>query len=384
MKETWWVSPNELNDEQRAVIALPLEGSHLITGPPGSGKTNLLLLRANYLAMAGYPNILVLVFTRTLQEFIRSGGDQYSFAPSKVKTSIRWEKGFLHSFGVEVGAPQDFEGQRYYLLEEIQKLVEEKNLKNVYDAILLDEAQDYLPGEIQIFRRLGKVLFAVSHSRQKIYNGEDSGSLLRELVDERHELHYHYRIGKQICLVADALRVGGDEAPLSPTCNYDEERRPSSVEHYRCADIDEEAQRIIEALTVQLKAYPEEMFGIICPTRQAINGIWKRISQSPLRSLAVKQISGEHSAFDPSKPICICTLHGAKGLEFRTVHIAECNQLPLFQHEMNIAFTAVTRAKTSLSLYYSKELPGYLEKALAGLEPLPDLPPLESVFGGKK
>ena len=57
MDETWWRSPDQLDPDQQEIVSLPLEGSHLVVGPPGSGKTNLLLLRASYLARAGFPNI---------------------------------------------------------------------------------------------------------------------------------------------------------------------------------------------------------------------------------------------------------------------------------------------------------------------------------------
>jgi superfamily I DNA/RNA helicase len=49
--DSWWRELGDLNDEQRNVIKLPAEGSFLVNGPPGSGKTNLLLLRANYLVV---------------------------------------------------------------------------------------------------------------------------------------------------------------------------------------------------------------------------------------------------------------------------------------------------------------------------------------------
>ena len=40
-----------------------------------------------------------------------------------------------------------------------------------------------------------------------------------------------------------------------------------------------------------------------------------------------------------------------------------------FQHQRNMAYTAVTRAKTSLSIYYCDSLPGYFDQALKSLEP---------------
>jgi superfamily I DNA and RNA helicase len=57
MNETWWLGEDQLDDDQKKIIALKLKGSHVITGPPGSGKTNLLLLRAKYIACC--PSIVV-------------------------------------------------------------------------------------------------------------------------------------------------------------------------------------------------------------------------------------------------------------------------------------------------------------------------------------
>lgn len=384
MNETWWVDPKQLNEEQKNIIQLPLEGSHLITGPPGSGKTNLLLLRANYMTLADQPNILILVFTKTLQEFIAAGGGQYAFPSSKVQTCMRWEQGFLRSFGVTTNPPATFDDKRNFFLSEIQKLLDSGRVREVYDGILLDEAQDYLPDEIRLFKRLSRVIFVSAHSKQKIYDGEDIAPLLESLTDEKHELHYHYRIGREICKLADALVTGHEEPLLLPTCNYDESGRKSSVEPFLCADVDQEATKIIERLSVQLRAYPDEMLGVISPGRDTALRIWERLMDSDLAALAVLQIGGDHSPFEPEKRICVATVHSAKGLEFRALHVAECNQFAGKAYERNMAYTAITRAKTSLSLYFSEPLPGYLEKALLALKPLSDLPHVEDVFGGKR
>ena len=38
MNETWWVADAQLDDDQRGVVSLPLDESHLIVGPPGPGR----------------------------------------------------------------------------------------------------------------------------------------------------------------------------------------------------------------------------------------------------------------------------------------------------------------------------------------------------------
>src|SRR5262249_9162015 len=149
--------------------------------------------------------IQIVVFTRTLEEFIATGGAQYDFPREKVKTSTRFFQDLLFGYGVKLKLPDDFENRRKLLLEEAQKLVAARKLKNVYDVIFLDEAHDYWPDEIALFARLGANLFATADSRQKIYEGEDATQALENAVDEQRTLQFHFRIGRKICRVADAL-----------------------------------------------------------------------------------------------------------------------------------------------------------------------------------
>src|SRR5882724_4334926 len=138
MKDAWWVDAKELNGEQRDVITLPPDGSYLVTGPPGCGKTNLLVLRANYLTMRARANVLILVFTRTLQEFIRTGAQQYAFPSSSVVTSRSWERSFLKEYGYDPNVQGTFDQQRTELLVRLKDMVNVKKLGHIYDAIFLD------------------------------------------------------------------------------------------------------------------------------------------------------------------------------------------------------------------------------------------------------
>lgn len=385
MSETWWVGEDELDDDQKDVIALSLSGSHLITGPPGSGKTNLLLLRGNYMTLAGKPDIAIIVFSRTLQEFIAAGAKGYAFPSDKVQTSRRWAQQLLFQYGVFTNPPEGFEEQRGYFLDQLQKLVTKRKLLHIYDAILLDEAQDYLPEEVEIFSRLARVLFIVADSRQKIYTTPDPLEALRGLVKgKEHVLRYQYRCGRQICKLADALgRDSEGYIPLLPTSHYDETAKPSSVEHFRSSSLRAQAERIIEKLSVQLKAYPDELLGVLCPRSEDVDETWRMLASSPLGGLCTLQKGGDHSVFERDKPIIVGTFHSAKGVEFRGVHLAACESLKRFRLQRNISYMAVTRCKTTLAIHYSGDLPGYFEKALTRLEPTRDLPKLKDVFGRK-
>jgi superfamily I DNA/RNA helicase len=382
MNETWWLDEEQLDDDQKKIIALKLKGSHVIVGPPGSGKTNLLLLRAKYMDLAGQHNIHVVVFTRTLQEFIRLGGVEYQLPQGTVKTLTNWGRNFLYKHGVLFDPQGTFEEKRAQLITEIQGVIHAKKLNKEYEAIFLDEAQDYLPEEIAIFQHLAKVIFAAVDSRQKIYTGGDCYKLLVKDAQE-HFLRYHYRIGEKICRLADAIMANSSEDSLLGKSLYNEAARPSSVEHHLCKDLDEEGEKIIEKLKIQVKAYPDEMIGVICPYNDQLDRLWELIQGSELGTLAVKQSAGDRVPFDPEKPICLCTIYSAKGLEFRALHVAGCDKLGDWPNNLNLTYTAVTRAKTSLSLYYAGRIEGYLKQALQGLEPAPDLPAIADVFSKK-
>jgi hypothetical protein len=148
--------------------------------------------------------------------------------------------------------------------------------------------------------------------------------------------------------------------------------------------MEQQAKKIIEKLEIQLRAYPNEIFGILCPRSEDVDQLWSLIASSPLGTLCSLQKGGDHSSFDPGRPIIVGTFHSSKGVEFRSVHLAACESLKRFRLQRNMSYMAVTRCKTSLSIYYSDDLPGYFEKALVELGPARDLPKIKDVFSGRR
>lgn len=383
MNDTWWIKEEQLDEDQKVFAGLGPTGNHLITGPPGCGKTNLLLLRAKYMYRAGQTNILVIVFTKTLQEFIQHGSNAYGLPGGVVLTLGKWQRDFLRENGVKFKPTGSFEEQREQLADEIAKLIDAKKMGKTFDAIFLDEAQDYLPAEIEAFGKLGKTLTAAADIHQKIYD-VDCMEEIRKIIKQEHPMRYHYRLGRKICILADGMKKNSAEyQPLLPTCNYNEPARPSSVELIPCQTFAEQTAKIVDKVRVQLKAYPDELLGILCPKNEELDRVWDAISKTDLAPLCMKQGGGDHSAFDDTKTIHVGNIHSAKGVEFRTVHLAYAESLKDFSYGRNIAFTAVTRAKTSLSIYHIGPIPGYLRQAFTELQPLPKLPTVKDLFGNE-
>jgi superfamily I DNA/RNA helicase len=383
MDDTWMIRPEQLDDDQRRIISLPRDGSHLILGPPGSGKTNLVVLRATRLLRSQAPDFVVLVFTRTLEEFIANCPTPYAIPRDRLKTCQRWAMQLVNSLGGSPSSSPDFMQQRVENCVILTGLVEDQGLAAMYDTILLDEAQDYLPEEVTLFRRLANHLFCVADSHQQIYDHSAVMETLESVCGTTHRLTTHYRNGLTICKYAD--NIGSrwqDYVPFEPTSQYDEVSRPSTVVSSMHASISDQAAAIIDAVRVQLRAYPNELIGILCPRHQELNVIRTSFEESDLDSVTVYQdVNENYVAFRADARICVCTLHAAKGLEFRAAHIAGAEQIRVFRRSQHrVAFTAGTRAKTALAVYHTRPLPSYLDGAITAAAPRVPPPTIEELF----
>jgi superfamily I DNA and RNA helicase len=173
--DSWWLDPGELDEEQEKAIALPADGDYLLIGPPGSGKTNLLLLRAKYLSMVQRPNWVVLIFTRSLRDFVAIGSEKYELDPGKILTVMKFFQRLLEEHGYDTGSlPEDFENRRLAVASELGKILDAKpGLAKHLECVLVDEIQDCLPQEVEIFLRVAKNVFFVGDLRQKVYRTQD-------------------------------------------------------------------------------------------------------------------------------------------------------------------------------------------------------------------
>lgn len=380
---SWWLDISDLDDDQKDVIALPPEGKHLILGPPGSGKTNLLLIRAEYLIRSGHPNVFVLMFNEPLHDFVTRGGATYDVPSSKIRKMLSWEIYLLRENGVKVDDlddDADLSVKRQLIANKVLDLFDANpHLENHLDCLMVDEVQDCIADEIKVFSRAAKNICFAGDSRQRIFSADDVIADLQKTLTVT-TLKTHYRIGHEICRAADAVASAAGFPLIEPDCNYkDAEARVHFVE---CASDDEQFQQIIQTLKVQLTAYPGELLVVAGP---------RKADQEQLRfvldnsELAANVLPHRRSGSDdPEQRIYVANLTEIKGLEFRTAHLALMQHLyKLKEHQKRIAYTAMTRAKTTLSIYFSGKIPGYLEQARVAVEPPKPKPQLQDLFPKK-
>lgn len=374
MSATFWVNGNELDaDQARAVEGIPDSTSFLLRGPAGSGKTNILLLRAKWLTLRKLTDFKIIVFTGSLRTFVEQGCLHYGVNPATAVTQMTFFKGILNEYGIPYELTNNFEDDRNLLAGKLMSLIESKRITQEYcKTLLVDEAQDYTDTELIVFRKLAKNLVLATDSRQSIYKATHAPDLPERLVQNNVvALRYHYRSGLRLCKVADAILSDTAIYPkVQGECRYPEKSRPSSVTAVSCSTFDEQLRRIVTNLKPQIDLYPGEKIGVLFP---------KREQASAFDAFVASDLST-----DAKGGIWVDTLHGAKGWEFRAVHIGGAEALyRMGATQKRLIYTGLLRGKTSAHIYFSGHLPGYLDAALGTLEPPQPSPHLKDLFPTK-
>lgn len=381
---TWWKKTSDLDDDQKKVIGLPKEGNHLVLGPAGCGKTNLLLLRAAFLDKAGISNITVLTFGRVLKEFLVAGSTNYPFPTDRIQTYVQWGASLLTSNGMAFDSSGEFPEVRARLLHGLTQLSALGKNINISDCILLDEAQDYSQEEIKVICTFCDQIYAVGDHRQRVTSAIGGLDALTEKCGKPILLKHHYRNGLTICRVADGILNEIDsEEGMEAWSKYNEQELQSSVVPYPNLSIADQAAAAITEIQNQLFAYPDEAIGVLCPKQEDANAVASILLSSAVKDhVQTQNFTGGYSAFDPSKRVIVTTIISAKGLEFRAVHLLGMEKISRFREvQKNLAFTGVTRAKTSLRIYYDQSVPGYLKKGIGAVSDVPQSDPaLDDLF----
>ena len=361
---------------------LPLRSNHLVLGPPGCGKTNVLLRRAQFVRGQAMPNVLVLTFTRALTEFIKTGclDDQGReiFPINCVNTIEFWLRSLYRSHHTEIPeSAGDFIARKRSLAKGAIDFAKAGRMP-LYDTLFVDEAQDLLQEEVDAIKAWSQNVFLVGDDRQKIYPSAEGLDAVRRLLPEgtEHNLKFHYRLAPEICRVADRILIPQDGGTLSSTCHYNGPSPALVTVQSKPQTQVEQLNAAAEHLKQQVRVYEDliaqgDRIAVIVARRDDRELVLNHFSQDPsLKNLSQiirareSQETDYDPAIDPDRPICILTEKACKGLEFRAVHWLFADELR-HHHEVEDYYTVITRAKTSMSVYYSESLPEDLARAHA-------------------
>lgn len=363
-----WRRRGELHPDQiHAIEGLPPGGRYILMGPPGSGKTSILLHRGQYLRLRPHSlaNVRLITFARTLREFIAISGDD-RFPPNLVQTMRAFVNEVFEVYGV---SPPSFEDHVKLADQNRERASQALHLINSlgprvrFDALLVDEIQDLSAEEIQLVERLTPRLMLAGDTRQRLFEARGGVEAALNLGFKEIALKHHFRISPEICRVADNILVQGD-FELSEYCHYRGPTPPQPLVN-RGLSRTEQIAELMASLDVQLDTYnePGDLLGVIVWRQDDCDFVYEQLQQSErFRGICRVFHSGvADRQFGEGCRICIVTLQSCKGLEFRALHWLFVDEHPHLNRER--AYTVVTRAKTSLNVYHDGELPSFLAGA---------------------
>ena len=171
------ISERDLNDKQKRYIISRPGVIQKLSGVAGSGKTRVIAIRAASLAKLG-KKILVICYNITLKNYLKKEieGTKYDFDPTNI--DIIYFHDFCKAYREfrNIEYPDEGSMQKNDELEKekiIRDKIENRNLSANYDAIIIDEGQDFKETWFKLFRNFfsqnGEMLIAFD-DKQNIYS----------------------------------------------------------------------------------------------------------------------------------------------------------------------------------------------------------------------
>lgn len=360
-------------------------GHRVLYGVAGSGKTILLLARARLLAeVDGTARILVLCYNRCLADYLRG-----SLAENRQQISVY----HFHAWAVESGA--SFSKDEADLGRSLLKALEEQGDRvRKYDAILVDEAQDFAPEWFRcVVRSLADPengdLLIVGDGNQKIYGRnrkwtwKDVGIKASGRTSSgRLGLNRNYRNSREIveyaALFATSSNLVDEDQPL-PSVQLDPRRANRftgrRLQVLGCRDRQHECEKAAQLarelvagkwLDSEIEPLRPDQIGILYPiTRDKDAGLIETllVSLKDLGALWLNARKGKAKGTYLDPGVKVQTIHSSKGLQYRAVILIFTDELPRqFQNcseeeDQRLMYVAMTRAEDFLAIVHSNGSP---------------------------
>ena len=365
----------QVMDLQQEQIARSLgEGHRVIHGAAGSGKTMILIFRAQALALAARADepILVMCFNRTLADRIEALLRQRGIDERvQVRTFHSWCQDMVRSYQLDV--PRELKGDAYFtaLADVVERSVQSGLVPGgQYSALLIDEAHDFEDAWLRIASRMvspaTNSLLVLYDDAQSIYQKKrrqfNFASVGIEARGRTSILKLNYRNTAEVLALAvhcaQSLLEGAgearDEDQLTLVQPASAGRRGALPVLIDAASSNEEAELIAERIVAAHDSGAGfDEIAVLCRAKFLMVPIERALARRRLPVQSMNQSAFRR--FDWRRPsIKLLTMHSAKGLEFPRVFVAGLQSLPMQGESLDDAarllYVAMTRATDALVL----------------------------------
>ena len=336
-------------DEQQATAALVEDAEVLqVSGPPGSGKTLVLVARARWMA-SQHPNwrIIFVCFNKGLVPYISNLVTDHPTIEVMTFNRFGEQSGARFAYNDELAAAKAYARAKI------------AGIGLVCDALFIDEWQDFCPSWIDfcfdVVRRGHGGISLAGDGAQAIYqHSEPARSLIGKKV-LKVILRLPYRSTRQILEFTQAL--DGDFATMGMNDAPDGEPVDLVYADDWNAQADAavwEVQRILSE-----GQWPANQVAVLATRKSLVSRIEDRLNNREIDfSMSAGEALGAGS--DLSGHILLSTVHATKGLEFGVVILVGLDAIerkesdPDNGQKMRIGYVGPTRARDRLIALYSK------------------------------
>lgn len=351
----------QLKPEQINVLSKPLTDDLIVSGPAGSGKTILAAYRFDAYNKKGLRG-KVLVYGNILKNYLgeKVGSSTIKLVPRGIFEYVKR----VSNISINMALPVS---QRFH--DAAQRAGEwAKRSNDRLDFIIIDEAQDFYDGHLDFCGYLTKNLTLFADDAQKLYkHGSCTTNILGKYWIEhnrkiqRFDIKGNYRNQPSVANFACPFYHKRSQEPFASAALEGENEKVIIF-------IGRKLDHLQSHLVRQTKYYVDRVItetpkiGILVQDNQSMTIAKQFFINEGYTCIDVNDASG---IFNSNHPI-ILTMHSAKGLEFDYVILFNLDYHALqVIHPDNfnqIIFTAITRARKSLSVFIVGDQNSFLDK----------------------
>jgi DNA helicase II / ATP-dependent DNA helicase PcrA len=332
---------SQLSREQKEVLSAPADGTLLIVGPPGSGKTVIAVLRERALKKRRKP-VESAVFTNVLTKYTGNKQTFYGWIHNWWRTATR--KRFPSHSEIDADETEHWVHDYPKAIDLATNQFRNDLLeKGHWGHLILDEAQDFPPLAHKFLFQIQHKVFGggdlekrpsiciLADENQRISSRNSTLSQIKQAhafiePNDEYLLSQNYRNTKQIAAFASHFYVGlASGIPKSPTASGD---KPTVF----VADLDSAVNRVV----TYANNHPDQEVGVLVQynktRKQFFNKLKYRLKDTDTHVQTYGSQPEEHKdasklVFNKPGVITVLCFASAKGLEFDAVFLPQLQTL---------------------------------------------------------